>query len=219
MRDKGVRTDMDLAVLAADRRDFAELSKFELLFKLLYDGARPMSQLEGLAAIVWPDSEPVVSLAMMVRSKKYLEALVLREALWGLGLRCFHHGGAHFYYMCLLHLDDFTALNAIKDVGKTTNEQWKDLLRARGDAAALALADAEEAEPAEDSDGVLAHVGLVAKTVPPPKKIAKTKDAKVLDAMTFKFKVETAEGPASLSIGIDGFSHTSRRRRAYAKCV
>ena len=63
-----------------------------------------------------------------------------------MGLQCFHHGGGHFYYQCLLHSNDFTALNAIKDVGKTSNEKWKELLRAHGDAAALALADAVEAE-------------------------------------------------------------------------
>ena len=37
--------------------------------------------------------------------------------------------------------------------------------------------------------------------------------------MTFKFDVETSEGVKILSIGVDGFSHTSRFRRAYADCV
>ena len=160
-------------------------------------------------------------MGMLLRSKKYLEMLLGLDALFERGLHCFHHGGTHNYYLCLENLLDMAAIRAIEDVASTPDKTWKELLmaEARG---RDALADAELAK----ADAEYAALALLPPPLPaappvapPPRAKKLKKDFKVLEAMSFKFPVETATGQKQVSISLDGFSHQSGRRRAYCKCV
>ena len=54
-----------------------------------------------------------------------------------------------------------------------------------------------------------------APLLPPPRP---SHGALFLEPQTFVFSCHTAEGEKELRVHLDGFSHQSRRRRAYAQC-
>ena len=166
----------------------------------------------------------MVSMSMMLRPKKYLEALVMRGLLHThKGLHQFYHGGSHYYYLCLISLTSLETLNNVEDVATTSNSSWKQLLKSGGEVAQQALADDEanlqDEQEANDADSFAMVAAPVRPTasMPAPKR-AKKGDAKLLDAMTCKFKVESQTGVRDVSIGIDGYSHQTKNRRAYSQC-
>jgi hypothetical protein len=73
----------------------------------------------------------------------------------------------------------------------------------------------------DDVEDVLALVAIPRDVVvvAPPFKLRRKTNAKVLGPLTFHFKMECSSGIKQQSIALDGFSHTSKRRRAYAECV
>ncbi len=148
--------------------------------------------------------------------------------------------GTHNYYCCLLDLVDVAPLVAIEDVARTKDDVWKQLLhRERVPSAAdrpaladigdvLAIeADAPDLGPDEHVDEVVeAVVGGagrgravargrgrggrgVPRIVPAAPHVAVE-----FGPLTFKFPC----GDVQIEIKLDGFSHTSGIRRAYAKC-
>ena len=139
---------------------------FSLLLFLLFlygknftSGGAPISHKQlkfmcnGPDAIAVRDSHKKVSLAMLSRSKKYLEALYTAELLFtAQKLQRFHHDGTHFYYECLLALNDLQIINDVPDIAAVSIETWKAILRGGGQAAVEALMDGERMEALE-ADG------------------------------------------------------------------
>ena len=86
----------------------------------------------------------MVSMSMMLRPKKYLEALVMRGLLHThKGLHQFYHGGSHYYYLWLISSTPLETLNNVEDVAKTRNSFWKQLLQSGCEVVQQALADDE----------------------------------------------------------------------------
>ena len=115
-------------------------------------------------------------------------------------------------------------LNAIEDAASIPNATWKLMLANYTEAGQAVLKDEEAAELADDPEGDDLQLALVSPAPAPnalPKrpKRSKNADAKLLDAMTFKFECETRSGHQHVSIGIDGFSHQTKSRRVYADCI
>jgi hypothetical protein len=196
----------------------------------------PWCAIAGTSAISSPTKNSKIVLhGCITRSKKYLEALCNIDTLYERKLTTFHHGASQFYYICLLSLDDFTPLLQLGDASVIPDATWKKLLKSKNP---LALLDAEEAVRKDAPGKALEDLPPVhapsrskassssssssssskAKAKPKPKPSgAKVHDASLLEAMSFKMRLEKGQ-PVMFSISLDGCSHQNTRRRCYAQC-
>ena len=91
------------------------VSKLEVFFKLCASGWRPVDSIPAGAMEYKADSEKLVLVPMLRRSKDYFVALVRSPSLFDRGLLGISHYASANYYKCLLKLKEFTALNALTD--------------------------------------------------------------------------------------------------------
>ena len=188
----------------AQKALLTDVSKLELLAMLLDAGFRPLETLEGKLLRYVPGGDPIVSTSMIMRSKLYFVALLQSQRLFSEGLKEFHHACCHAYYHCLLHIGSFDAINAIDDVPAVPSSRWGEL-EGNVENAHLALED-------DHDDGV-----VTCPIVFPPPAAAVAPPA-WMEAQSFPFQCETQTGTKTFTLCLDGFSHNSHRRRAYAQC-
>ena len=178
---------------------------------LCQDGFLPTPNMTPAELKMLPGSEKLVCTGMLLRSKLYFQALLSRDELFARGLTIIYHDGPHHYYKCILGEDaDVDRINSIVDVSALLDSDWKLMLADAPVARLAALGDR-----ASDSDGDEEGPAPAAPLLPPP---LPSHGALLLEPQTFLFSCDTAEGEKELRVHLDGFSHQSRRRRAYAQC-
>ena len=195
--------------------------KLEMLFSLYSQNFRPIPAIEGTLEKTSRDSDDRIVLnGMLGRSAKYFEALMMLNTCFRRGLTVFHHGASHYYYTCLIAIDDLTGLMQIENPSMVHDDVWKGILKAENP---KALMDAEAVDQRGRDDG---PEGLPALPAAPKGKAKAKAKARaipagaiverpaVLEAMNFRFDC----GEKSFLICLDGYSHQSGRRRVYAKC-
>ena len=132
--------------------DVAVASKIELLINLVREG---WTWRDIVLDPVTPDGPRVISLAMISRSKKYLESLVECELLFSRGACSIEHQRPVKYYECLWQLTNPAILHAIPNADALTNGHYKQLLDSDGDLSLLpigAVLDMDHDHVADDAD-------------------------------------------------------------------
>ena len=186
--------------------------KAELLYMLFEKEFRPVDQLPHGVDSYSPGMDKIVLIPMMHRSRLYFESLHRAEVLTASGIRAICHNGSHHYYVCLEDSSLVEKINAIEDVNAHNDTWWKNLARGSG-LDLLAIMD----DPVDDPLALALPVPEpepVVLALPPPVPPLALPPPLYLQPMEFKFPC----GDKTLSIHLDGFSHQSGIRRAYAKC-
>ena len=156
--------------------------------------------------------------------QRRLEAACMKATMFSImKLKTFYHAGTHYYYLCLLHLKSMDGVNAITDISGTPNAVWKEILRS-GDASALLALEAGEAADAigdaDSDDDELVAAAAKAIAVGAPKRAGQSaKRRELMGPLNLKFDCDCESGLKKLTICVDGFSHGTKNRRAYAQCV
>lgn len=217
VHQQGVVLDEHTPILGMPcHTDLSSASKLQLLVQLVREGWHA----RGLALEPYlPGSAREVSLNMLLRSKRYFEALVDAERLFARGAPRICHNMPEGYYTCLFELNDLVSLHARPDLLTMGNRHFRELLAGREPEVAPLRALADEQLEADEADEAEGQPDAGVGSEPPP--------AAIVSAM-----------PAAMAIGLpdlndelrpimfgaytarfDRWSHSSGVLRCYIKCA
>lgn len=204
------------------RSPLSDATKLELLVQLIREG---WETADMIMQPLLPDSERVVSLNMIIRSKKYLECLIEAEVIFSKGSPMICHQKPELYYACLFVVRDLQSFHSLPRFDSMGNKDFKKILELQGELpeeAMLAIEDgaiAADEDPSERARPALADAFAPPQPLPPPQSVALSsfigEALAGVDAMR-SLRPILLRG---CTIRFDNWSHTSGVLRAYTKCA
>lgn len=188
--------------------DWTSISKVEAAYMLMAEGFRPVNRLSVDDIMLGPASDLQFLVPNILKSIKYFQVLLQRASVFSKGLDMICQRAPHFYYECLLQMEFLNRFNALLNISRMADNEFKLMLKDGGLDIEDELVDEDELEGPIEVVPLLVVPFLVV-----PKAPAIVRPAH-LDPKHWTFSC----GAAVFNIHIDGFSHQSGVRRAYGKC-